>query len=155
MPRPARIQVPGGVYHVTARGVDHVAVYRDEMDYVLFVALLAKAIARFGWISHMYCLMTTHFHLIVETPQPNIARGMQWLNGTYAQAFNDRHGRVGHLFGGRYGAVLFQSEKHYETALRYVAYNPVGAGLCRHPCDWVWTGIAPGRRLSRSDVDGV
>jgi putative transposase len=155
MPRPLRPQVAGGVYHVTARGVDHAAVYHKEDDRVLFLALFEKAIARYGWRSHIYCLMTTHFHLLIETPRPNIARGMQRLNGTYAQAFNERHGRGGHLFAGRYFSALLESDEHYVEAFRYIANNPVRAGLCDRPEDWPWSGIAPGKPLAGRDMAWV
>lgn len=152
MPRPKRIQVRGGVYHVMSRGVDRCAFYRGAADRILWVALLAKTIERYGWNSLIYCEMTTHFHLIVETPEANIARGMQWLNGTYAHAFNQRHARDGHLVRGRYAAVLIESDAQYATAWIYVAYNPVRAGLCSRPEDWPWSGIAPGKPLPGWDL---
>jgi REP-associated tyrosine transposase len=154
VPRPHRNQVAGGVYHVTARGVDCSAVYLDVDDRTLYIAVFAKTIARYGWACHIYCLMTTHLHMIVETPRPNLARGIQLLNGVYGRAFNERHGRVGHLFGGRYGSVLIESDEQYAAAWDYVAHNPVKAGLCRRPEDWPWSGIAPGTPLPTRDGAG-
>lgn len=155
MPRPPRIQRAGAIYHVTARGVDHLAIYRDVRDRELFEALLRKALRRFGWRSHAYCQMTTHYHLAVETLKPNLARGMQWLNGVYGQAFNERHGRSGHLFQGRYSAELIESEEHYAATCRYVLLNPVAAGMCKLADDWLWSGVAPGQRSSIRDMTGV
>jgi putative transposase len=155
VPRPPRIQRAGAIYHVTALGVDHLAIFRDVYDRVVFEALLEKAIARFEWRLHAYCQMTTHYHLVVETPEPNLARGMQWLNGVYGQAFNERHGRSGHLFHGRYSAALLESEEHFSAACRYVILNAVAAGICDRPEDWPWCGVAPGRPVSIRDLSGV
>lgn len=138
-----------------SRGVDHAAMYRSADDRTLWIALFAKALARYDWDSRIFCLLTTHFHMLIQTRQANIARGMQWLNGTYARAFNDRHGRDGHLLRGRYASVLVESDEQYAATWAYVAYNPVRAGLCRRPHEWPWCGIAPGRPLPREDMTGV
>lgn len=155
MPRPPRIQRAGAIYHVWVRGVDHLAIYRDARDRELFERLLKKAIRRVGWRVHAYCQMTTHYHLVVETPEPNLARGMQWLNGVYGQFFNERHGRSGHLFQGRYGAELLESEEHYAEACRYVLLNPIKAGIVKRAEDWPWSGVAPGKRSAIRDMTGV
>jgi putative transposase len=152
MARPKRIQIAGGVYHAASGGVDHCAMFRGVADRTLWQVLYAKALVRYEWTSLIYCEMTTHVHMIIETALPNIARGMQWLNGTYAQAFNQRHGRHGHLFRGRYAAVVIQSDFQYAAAWAYVAHNPVRAGLCVRAQDWPWSGIAPGTPLPNWDM---
>jgi putative transposase len=150
MPRPPRIQLAHGIYHVVARGVDHLAIFRDPLDRTIFLALLRKTIVRCRWIAHAHCLMTTHYHVILETPEANLAVGMQHLNGFYAQLFNERHRRTGHLFQGRYGATLMQSDDQLAATLRYVLMNPVRAGLCDRADDWPWNwpasqAVGPGR----------
>ncbi|MGH2838214.1 MAG: transposase [Thermoleophilaceae bacterium] len=105
MPRPPREQVAGGVYHVVARGVDRGLIFRDDPDRQRYLDLLGEVIERRGWRVLAYCLMDNHVHLLVETPEPNLAAGMQWLNGHYARYYNDRYDRCGHLFQDRYKAV--------------------------------------------------
>lgn len=106
---------------------------------------------------HAYCLMSTHFHLLLTTPDPNLAFGMQRLNGCYAQAFNNRRERFGHLFQGRYHAVHVESDGHLLELYRYIALNPVRAGACRRPADWPWSsfaaavGVAPPPSFASSD----
>ncbi len=136
MSRPLRIQAAGTVYHVTARGVARCRIIRDRGDYETFEAILARTIAKFGWICHDFCVMGTHYHLLIQTPEPNIAAGMQYLNGCYAQSFNRRHGRVGHLFQGRYHTALVESDPHLLQLVRYLAHNPVRARICASPSDW-------------------
>jgi putative transposase len=137
--RPLRILISDGVYHVTARGIERRAIYADDQDRFAFLAVLEKTVDRFAWQCLAYCLMPNHFHLLVETPEPNLARGMQQLNGRYAQGFNKRHGRDGALFGGRYKAKLIQRDAHLLAVFRYIALNPVGAGLCESPSQWYWS----------------
>jgi len=108
MARPLRLEFPGGIYHVTARGNERRWIFRDDADRLAFLDVLARVLDRFGWLCLAYCLMGNHYHLLVETPRPNLARGMRQLNGVYAQRFNRRHNRVGHLTQGRYGAVLVE-----------------------------------------------
>ena len=139
MPRPPRVQFPGALYHVTARGVARQRVFRDDADRELLLYRLAETVVRFRWLCHAYCLMGTHWHLLVETPAANLAAGMQRLNGIYAQAFNRRWARPGHLFQGRYHAVLVEKEPHLLEVARYVVLNPVRAGLCRAPEAWPWS----------------
>lgn len=104
MPRPLRIQYEGARYHVLSRGDRREEIYFDEADRGQFLRTLGEACEKTGWQVHAYCLMSNHFHLVVETPQPNLALGMQWLLGTYTQRFNRRHQLGGHLFQGRYKA---------------------------------------------------
>src|SRR3989304_3223061 len=139
MARPPRPQFPDGIYHVSARGNERAPIYRDDGDRRRFLELLAHVRERYRWRILAYCLMTNHYHLLVQTPEPNLARGMRQLNGAYAQWFNRRHRRVGHLFQGRYGARLVQADEHLLAALRYIVRNPVRAGLCRDPGGGGWS----------------
>jgi putative transposase len=139
MPRSPRIQAPGASYHVTARGNDGGAVFRDDQDRRLFLSMLGRVVGRYEWTCHAYCLMTTHLHLLLTTGDPNLAAGMQRLNGSYAQTFNARRDRSGHLFQGRYHSVLVESHAHLLELYRYIALNPVRAGACRRPVDWPWS----------------
>jgi putative transposase len=136
--RPHRLQAPGAVYHVTARGAGPCAIFLDDSDRQTFLALLADVVARTSWNLYAYCLMQTHFHLLLETPEANLADGMRRLNGLYATSFNRRHARVGHLFQGRYHSVLVQTEGHLLEIIRYIALNPVKAGQCERPDEWQW-----------------
>jgi REP element-mobilizing transposase RayT len=142
MPRPLRPQVAGGVYHLTARGNRRSAIYRDEGDNALFLSLLLLTVDRCAWELHAWCLMTTHYHLLVTTPEPNLAAGMQYVNSRYAEAFNARYGLSGHVFQGRYGSVVVGSDEQLALAYRYVARNPVRAGICRRADEWPWSSYA-------------
>jgi REP element-mobilizing transposase RayT len=139
MPRRPRPQISGGLYHVTMRGNNRRVVFTSDADRRLFLTSLGTARERCGWRVHAYCLMTNHFHLLVETPEPNIAIGMQWLNSRYAHCFNQAYGRIGHLFQRRYADGLIRDEEHLRTVLRYIALNPVKAGLCKRPEDYPWS----------------
>ena len=134
-----RLEIAGGLYHVTARGNAQEAVFRDEIDYVTFLRTLAPLVQQFGWLCHSYCLLPNHYHLFIETPEPNLARGMRLVNGTYAQRFNGRHRRVGHVFQGPYGAELLARDGHLLEVCRYIPLNPVRANLCDDPADWPWS----------------
>lgn len=138
MPRAHRLQVAGGVYHLTDRGNRRQEIFRDAGDRELFLGLLDGLARRRGWIGLGYCLMHNHYHLVVETPDEDLSAGMQWLNGTYAQLFNYRHGYDGHLFQGRFHSTLVESQWHLLELSRYLALNPVRAGLCVHPRQWRW-----------------
>src|SRR5208283_2431525 len=109
--RPLRIERPGGWYHVTARGNERRAIFRDDRDRQHFCDLMAEAVETFGWRLHAYVLMDNHFHLLVERPEPNLGRGMQWLNVSHSVWFNRRHGRSGHLFQGRYKAIIVEAQE--------------------------------------------
>ena len=139
IPRALRIQAAGAVYHVTARGNRRQDIFCDAADYQRFLEFLGAVVLRFGWRCHAYCLMPNHFHLVLETPEPNISAGMQLLNGSYAQWFNWRHGFNGHLFQGRFHDRLVESPYHLLELARYVVLNPVRAGLCERASDWRWS----------------
>jgi putative transposase len=140
--RPLRLLVPDGLYHVTARGIARAAIYADDRDRRQFLRFLQRTISRFDWRCLSYCLMHNHFHLLVRTPQANLARGMSQLVGGYAQAFNRRYERIGPLFAGRYGAKLIQRDQHMLEVFRYIALNPVAAGLCDDALSWAWSAHA-------------
>ncbi len=139
MARPLRLEHEGAVWHVTSRGNERKNIFRTDADRLLFLALLAEAVKRFRWVVHVYTLMTNHFHLVIETPEKTLSRGMQWLNGRYAQRFNKRHHRVGHLFQGRFHSELVQKESHLLELARYVVLNPVRAGMVERPEDYRWS----------------
>ena len=148
MPRPLRSDLPDGVYHVTTRGVADTFVYRDDDDYRAFLAGFGNVVARFEWIVHAFCLMGTHYHAVVETTRERLSRGMHRLNGIYAQGFNERHGRGGHLFGDRFVSRLIGDEEYLRDACRYVVLNPVRAGLVDDAAAWPWSGSRYGLAAS-------
>ena len=139
MSRPLRIEYAGAVYHITSRGNEKKAVYKDGMDRETFLDTLFQVNKRYNWICHAYCLMNNHYHLIIETPDGNLSAGMRQLNGVYTQTFNKRHKRVGHLFQGRYKAILIQKDSHLLEVSRYVVLNPVRAKAAERPELWKWS----------------
>jgi putative transposase len=149
MARPLRPLAAGLVYHITARGNAKAPMFLTETDYEVFLTGLGLAEHLDGLLCHAYCLMPNHYHLLVETPRANLDDAMQRLNGTYALRFNRHHERTGHLFQGRYGSKLITDDDYALTVVRYIAANPVQAGLCAAPEDWPWSsnaataGLAP------------
>lgn len=139
MSRPLRLQFPGAVYHLTSRGNAGQAIFADARDRTRFLGLLAREVEQQRWRCHAYCLMDNHYHLLIETPEANLSRGMGRLNMTYAQGFNRRHERAGHLFQGRYKAILVERDSHLLELCRYLVLNPVRAGLVAAPGDWPWS----------------
>lgn len=158
MARPLRLQLPDAIYHVSARGNERAAIFRGDGDRRHFLELLANAVKDEHWRVLCYCLMTNHYHLLVQTPFPTLSRGMRQLNGVYAQSFNRRHARVGHLFQGRFGARIVQADEHLLVTVRYVVRNPVRARLCADPGEWRWSshraalGTAPPWFLDREGL---
>lgn len=141
MARPLRLEFPGAIYHVTARGNAQAAIFLDDHDRDRFLTILARVVSRYEWLCHAYCLMGNHYHLLIETPRPSLAAGMQHLNGVYAQGFNQRHGRVGHVFGGRFKAVLIERDEHLVNLAAYIVCNPARAGLCSDPAAWTYSSL--------------
>jgi len=139
MTRPVRIEFEGALYHVTSRGDRREAIYEDDADRMKFLETLEAVVRDFHWVCHAYCQMTNHYHLVIETPDGNLSKGMRQLNGVYTQASNRRHGRSGHLFQGRYKAILVDGDEYLLELTRYVVLNPVRAGMVELPGDWHWS----------------
>jgi REP element-mobilizing transposase RayT len=142
MARPLRIEFDGALYHVTSRGNGKRDIFLDDTDRLIFLDTLEEVIKKFNWLSHAYCLMNNHYHLLVETPDGNISSGMRHLNGVYTQRFNKRHNKVGHLFQGRYKAILINKESHLLEVARYIVLNPVRAKLVEKPQFWKWSSFS-------------
>ena len=141
MARVPRSQLEDGVYHATARGTGGEAIFVDDLDRLDFLQLLSSTGSSFGWLCHAYCLMTTHYHLVLETTRSQLSLGMQQLNGQHARRFNRRHDRRGHLFEPRFSAYAIRDERYLEASCRYVLENPVRAGLCSSARDWRWSRL--------------
>jgi putative transposase len=139
VPRPPRDQTPG-YYHVTTRGNDGATIYLNDADRNVFLGLVSRVARDCGWRVHAWCLMTNHFHLVVEISGENLADGMHRLNGVYARWFNERHDRTGHLFERRYWATRVDGDRQLASTIQYVLDNPVKAGLCANPFCWPWLG---------------
>jgi REP element-mobilizing transposase RayT len=139
MTRPLRLQFAGALYHVTSRGNRRSYVFRDDSDRIAWLGVLALVCERYHCVVHSYCLMSNHFHLMLETVEPNLARAMRQLNGEYTQYFNRRHHTVGHLFQGRYKAILVQKESYLLELSRYIVLNPVRAKMVALVEDWPWS----------------
>jgi putative transposase len=141
MPRPLRLQIPDGLFHLTTRSNPGRLVFEHDDERLEFLAVVEELVARRGWSCRSYCLLSTHYHLLCLTPEPDLAAGMQFLNGSYAQWANyARRGR-GHVFEGRYGSVHVQTDSHAWEVHRYIALNPVRAGLVDNPLDWRWSSL--------------
>lgn len=139
MARPLRIEYPGAVYHVMSRGDSCESIAHDDSDRELFLSVLTTAIERHNLLIHGYCLMENHYHLLAETPDGNLAECMHLVNGMYTQAFNRAHKRVGHVYQGRYKAILVQKEEYLLALIRYIERNPIRAGLVERPEHWAWS----------------
>ena len=133
----------GTHHHVTARATGDGSLFMDDEDRGHFISLLRYSIARWQWRCHAYCLMGTHYHLLIEAPLERLSRGMHRLNFQYARSFNDRHRRRGRLFADRFASYVIRDEEHYEAALDYILQNPIKAGLCKRASDWRWGGLGP------------
>lgn len=157
MTRPLRIEFSNGLYHVTSRGDGREDIYLDDDDRRLFLEVLSEVCARFNWLLHAYCLMGNHYHLLVETPDGNLSKGTRQMNGVYTQRFNRKHGRVGHVFQGRYKAIIVQKESYLLELVRYIVLNPVRAQMVRSAKDWRWSsyrgtaGLVPAPEWLKTD----
>ena len=139
MARPLRIEFAGALYHLTARGDRREPIYENDEDRHSFLSILGTVVGDFNWVCHAYCLMVNHYHLLVETPEGNLAKGMRQLNGLYTQWSNRRHHRVGHLFQGRYKAILVDKDAYLLELCRYIVLNPVRARMVKRPRQWPWS----------------
>ena len=140
------MDVEGALHHVFDRGNRRQVICEEALDYQFFLWLVERAVAKFEWLVHAYCVMPNHYHLLIETPKAGLSRGMQLLNGRYAQAFNAGRRLDGHLFQGRFGSELVESEGHTIWVNRYIARNPVEAGLATSPAAWEWSSYGALRR---------
>jgi REP element-mobilizing transposase RayT len=139
MARALRIEAPDATYHITSRGNERRPIFSDDADRQKFLEFLGAAVRRFQWSITAWVLMTNHFHLVLQTPQPNLSRGMQWFLGKYGGWYNSRHQRCGHLFQGRFKSILVDKETYFREVLRYVVLNPVRAGMVARPEDYAWS----------------
>ncbi len=142
MARPLRLEYPGALYHVTSRGNRREKIFNDDVDHQFFFDLFGKICARLNWRCYAYCHMTNHYHLVVETAKANLSAGMRQLNGVYAQRFNRRHQRVGHLLQGRYSAILVDKDEYLMELARYVVLNPVRTGMVLQAGQWRWSSYS-------------
>ena len=141
MARPLRIEFPGALYHVTARGNARAPIFLEDADRQLLLATLGDAHERHGWLCHAYCLMPNHYHLLLGTPEANLSQGMRQLNGLYTQRFNRRHDRVGHVFQGRFKGILVERGAHLLELARYIVLNPVRAGIVACAEAYRWSSL--------------
>lgn len=143
MARPLRLQIAGALYHVTSRGDGRDDIYFCDADRHAWLSVLEQVCQRFNWRVHAWCQMTNHYHLLLETPEGNLSEGMRQLNGVYTQHVNRTHRRVGHVFQGRYKAILVERDAHLLELARYVVLNPVRAGIVNDAADWPWSSHRP------------
>ncbi len=139
MARPLRLEFPGALYHVTSRGDGREDIYLSDDDRNAWLAVLGQVCVRFNWVCHAYCLMTNHYHIVIETPDANLSKGMRQLNGVYTQSFNRAHARGGHVFQGRFKAILVEKECYLLELARYVVLNPLRAKMVRRVEQWPWS----------------
>jgi putative transposase len=150
MARQLRTDFPGAVHHVTSRGNERRPIFFDDRDREMFLAFLGQAVKRFGWSVTAFVLMTNHFHLLVQTPEAGLSKGMHWLNTKYVGWFNRRHERVGHLYQGRFKAILVEKETYFMEVLRYVVLNPLRARMVERPEDYRWSSYRATAGLERA-----
>ena len=136
MARPLRLEFAGALYHVTSRGNERKPIFLDETDFDGFSQILSEVCERYNWVIHSYCLMNNHYHLLVETPDANLSKGMRQLNGVYTQWFNRKQRRVGHLFQGRYKAILVEKDAYLLELSRYIILNPIRAHMVDNLSEW-------------------
>jgi REP element-mobilizing transposase RayT len=141
MARQLRLEFPGALYHITSRGNNKQEVFLDDEDRRDFLDLTGKEIEQQKWKCYAYCIMDNHYHLVIETPEGNLVSGMRRLNAVYSQIFNRKHGRVGHLFQGRYKSLIVEREGYLLELCRYVVLNPVRAGIVDQPEQWEWSSF--------------
>lgn len=139
MARPLRIEYPGALYHITSRGNAGQKIFRSDKDRSVFLQLLGTVIERFHWLCHAWCFMDNHYHLVIETPEGNLSRGMRQLNGIYTQKYNGKYHKTGHIFQGRFKAILVDKDSYLLELCRYVALNPVRAHMIEKPEDFRWS----------------
>ena len=139
MARPLRIEFPGAYYHITSRGNERKAIFKNMGDRESFLSYLKLAYLRYGAVIHVFCLMNNHYHLLLETPKGNLSQIMRYINGAYSTYFNVKHKRTGHLFQGRYKAILVDADEYAGELSRYIHLNPVRAGIVDIPEKYAWS----------------
>ena len=139
MSRPLRLELAGGLYHVTSRGDGREDIYLSDADRQAWLGVFGRVCKRFNWVCHAWCQMTNHYHILIETPEANVSQGMRQLNGVYTQRFNRAHARVGHVFQGRYKAILVERDSYLLELARYVVLNPLRARMVKRLENWPWS----------------
>ena len=139
MSRPLRLEFEGALYHVTARGDRREPIFKDDADREALLDVVRQGVERFDAVVYAYCLMGNHYHFVLQTRQPNLSRLMRHINGVYTQAYNRRHRVAGHLFQGRFKAVVVDGDAYFLEVCRYVDLNPVRAGMVKYPEEWAWS----------------
>lgn len=142
MSRQLRIEYPGALYHVTARGNGKATIFINDNDRLKFLDTLGNCIKVFNFICHAYCIMDNHYHLLIETPDANLSAGIHRLNSVYAQYFNKQYDHSGHVFQGRFKAILVQRDNYLLELCRYIVLNPVRAGIVNHPAEYHWSSFS-------------
>jgi putative transposase len=159
MSRLPRIEFPGALWHVTSRGVEKRNIFLDNRDRHEFIGLLGATIEQHGWCLYAYVLMSNHYHLLLKTPETNLSHGMQRLGGIYAERFNRRYARWGHLFGARFKSHLVETDSHLLGAARYIVLNPVRACITATADEWPWSSYLATACLKRAprwlDIDSI
>ena len=139
MARPLRVELSGGVCHVTSRGDGRDDIYLSDADRETWLEVFGQVCGRFNWLCHAWCQMTNHYHILIETPEANLVKGMRQLNGVYTQRINRAHARVGHVFQGRYKAILVERDSYLLELARYVVLNPLRAKMVKRLESWPWS----------------
>jgi len=151
MSRPLRIEYPGALYHLTARGNGGDNIFLDDDDRHSFLRVLGQEIEQQGWVCYAFCLMDNHYHLLIETPEGNLVCGMRRLNGRYTQSFNRRHNHAGHVFQGRYKSILVEKDAYLFELSRYIVLNPVRAGMVKTADAYAWSSYRSSVGLAESE----
>ncbi len=149
MARPLRIQYPGAMYHIISRGIARMTIFHNEKDWRKFIQFMERVIKKYNWTCHAYCLMGTHYHLFLETPDANMVPGMKQLNQFYSQFYNWKYQRIGPVLQGRYKAWLVEREEKFLDNCRYIVNNPVEAKIVEHPADWPWSSFRTTRGIEK------
>jgi putative transposase len=131
-----RLEFAGALYHITSRGNGRDLIYLQDADFELFLQVLTDVCERYDWVVYAYCLMNNHYHLLVKTPDANLSQGMRQLNGVFTQSMDRKHHQVGHLFQGRYKAILEDKNTYLMELCRYIVLNPVRANMVSSPEEW-------------------
>jgi putative transposase len=152
MARPLRLEFAGALYHLTSYGDRRENVFDDDKDNKVFLSVLGDVCRNHNWLCYAYCLMPNHYHLLIETREPTLSKGMRQLNGIYTQKFNRRHSRIGHVFNGRFKAILVDKDNYLLELARYLVLNPVRANLVRSVGDWSWSSYKATVELEAAPV---